>query len=124
MELIPLGLWRFARAWPSTNLGANASKVGTSLCVTGGPCWSRYRSRSSAHRCAADFEKRAARFRSRYWLPSGSRIVRSASHPPRRYGRDRQLTVTRTHPDPMSARELSDEDLRRLRTRSQYLASP
>jgi hypothetical protein len=43
--------------------------VGTSLYAAGGPCCSRNRSRSSAHRSAADFEKRDARFRSRYCEP-------------------------------------------------------
>jgi len=42
------------------NLGANVSRVGTSLLVFGGPCCSRYRSRSSAHRYGPDRDEALA----------------------------------------------------------------
>src|SRR5712664_2088792 len=65
------------------NRDSKSSSVGTSFFDCLGPFRARYRSRSSAHRLAADLDCTGAFKRSRYLVPSGSRTRMSTwSQPP------------------------------------------
>src|SRR5712692_7293748 len=65
------------------NRDSKSSSVGTSFFGCLGPFRARYRSRSSAHRLAADLDCTGAFKRSRYLVPSGSRTRMSTwSQPP------------------------------------------